>query len=413
MNDGALHPIAPLSRPRKSLGAKSLVSCALPIAVVVAAVISVACGGSTRSIDRAEHELLPTPTRGTFYPLEHPLTPPSEGELDQPDTFADFGQVRTTSEISVIGASGEEFIPDDEMIALLQKIESGQGTEADEDRLSELFESLVGGGGTNRASGNQVSGTVVQFSGDRLSIQPFPDPVDADSDDVDDSAEATPEDAEEATEVPEPEPRTVTITDDTAILVVRRLEVSSIEAGEEVSATAERTDEGRIRARTLSILEVEEGSAFAPREQSSGFGSARPSSFGTGRGRGNTTTTTSRDGSTTTTITTFTTIEVFGAPPGAAAPIIGSSVAGIPASGRVTKVEGNRLHVEATQGPLRITVDDDSLVAQAGTGARDDVRTGIAAVATVDAQGVALKLVIGPEDLLNVDESDRFTWLAP
>lgn len=362
--------------PRASIRAIALTLATLAFAAATA------CLNSTTQIKRADHDTLPTPTRGYFYPLED-----EDGNAGQSDAFDDGPFVDDSDDF----ISTDEIAANPELAQLFEKIESGTATDADYQRFSEIIADGDDAFGTS--TGQTVAGTITEFSGNTAVIVAFPDP--------DDDATSTTD---------QPEPTNVTLSDETQVLLVRKLQPSDIQPGEAISATAERNEEGRIRARTISILDVDEDSPFAvsagPASRPPGFGRPPFSTFG-GRGNGGSRTITTEGDTTIIEIVEIRT-ETRGS-----APVIGASVAGIPASGRVTKVEGQTVHVEARQGPLRITIDDQSITARATQGTLQDITTGMAAVATIADDGNAITIAIGPAELINLDEADRFQWLTP
>ena len=344
-----------------------------------------ACLNNTPQIKRADHDTLPTPTRGYFYPLED-----ENGNAGPSDAFDDGPFVDDSDDF----ISTDEIAANPELAQLFEKIESGTATDADYQRFSDIIaDGSDDAFGFGTSASQTVAGTITEFSGNTAAIVAFPDPDD----------EATPT-------TDQPEPTNVTLSDETQVLLVRNLQPSDIQPGEEISATAERNEEGRIRARTISILDVDEDSPFAvsagPASSPPGFGRSPFSTFG-GRGDGGSRTITTEGDTTIIEIVEIRT-ETRGS-----APVIGASVAGIPASGRVTKVEGQTVHVEARQGPLRITIDDQSITARATQGTLRDITTGMAAVATIADDGNAITIAIGPAELINLDEADRFQWLTP
>ena len=357
---------------------------AFTLAIAMAAVT--ACLNNPDQIKRADHDTLPTPTRGYFYPLE------DDSELAPFDTFDDAALANGSDDF----ISTDEIAANPELAQLFEKIESGNATDDDYQR----FAAMVAGGGEDLfgfgpTASQAVTGTITDISGNTLTITAFPEP-EADQQD------------EEAT--PTPTETAVTISDETHFLVVGKLQPSEIQPGEEISATAERNEAGRIRARTLSILDVDEDSPFAvsagPTSGPTGFGRPPLSDFGGGGNGTSRTITTEGD-------TTIIEIVEVRTTRSGSAPVIGTNIAGIPASGRVTKVDGKTVHVEARQGPLRITVDDQSITARARPGGKQDLRTGMAAAVTIDDGGNAITIAVGPAELVNLDEVDRFQWLTP
>ena len=371
---------------------------AVALSLTIAIAATFACTTNARQIQRAEHDTLPTPTRGYFYPLDDSTLDASsdvaEGDFEPFDDAA-FGDE------PILTLSSDEVAANPELAQLFNKIDAGTATDADYQRIEAILNSSFGVAPATQS----VTGIITEINGDALTITAFPEPdTDTDADVDDDADDATP------TPTPTPTQTVVYITEETQFLVVSNLASSDIQPGDEISATAERNEEGRIRARTLSILDVDEDSPFAVQ---TGRNSGRPafggSPFGaSGRPRGQTSQTITEDGD----IVTIEIVEIRTEITGSAPPVIGTNIAGIPASGRVTKVTGQTVHVEARQGPLRITIDDESITARARQGKKQDVRTGMAAAAAIN-EGNAVTLIIGPTELLNLDNAAQFQWMTP
>ena len=383
----------------KTNSAVNLQLLALLAALLVAAMAITACANNSTSIPRAKHENLPTPNRGYFYPTEDELDANGDASSDN------FGEFEGTG---FAPQPGDTITPEDlaanpELAQLFAKVDAGNATDADYQRIDSILFGIAGGQfGAGSPAAQVIFGTITAVSGDYITITPFSDAADGQdvADDTDESQTATPE--------PTPQPINVTINDDTHFLAVSTLRTADIQPGEEIAAIAERNDEGRIRARSVSIIDIEDDSAFViatgPSPDQPGLAPPRFGRGGPGPGSGFTT-----EGETTIIIE----VHDIESLPIASQTIVGANIAGIPASGRVTKVEGDRLHVEAAQGPLRITVDDESIAARAKTGRQSDLKTGIAVAITATDDGTALTLAYGPTTLFNINESDRFPWLTP
>ena len=384
------------------INARGIAHAAAVLALTIAIATVFACVTNARQIQRAQHETLPTPTRGYFYPVQDDGALDASSEVEA-DGFEPFDDASLGGE-PILTLTSDEVSANPELAQLFNKIDAGTATDADYQRIEAILNSSFGGGTATQI----VTGIITDISGNTITITAFLEPdTDADTADADEEEETA-----DATPTPTPTPlRTdVRVSDDTQFLVVAALATTDIKPGDEITATAERNEAGRIRARTLSILEVDEDSPFAVQ---TGRGSGRPafgsSPFGaSGRPRGQTSQTITEDGD----VVTIEVIEIRTEISGSAPPVIGSNIAGIPASGRVTKVVGQTVHVEARQGPLRITVDDKSITAKGRQGSRQDIRTGMAATATIN-DGNAVTLVIGPADLINLDQADQFRWMTP
>lgn len=387
------------------------------VVVLALAVAGVACASESQ-YERARHELLPTPTRGYFYPLIDPYAVPE----DEP---------RFIELVQSVGPFDLEGKPD-EVQELFQKIWDDTATQEEADLFSLL---MWGEDGPPEPFADfvvrTVAGTVVEIDGDKVVVMPFPPDEDEDDDsgdgDGDEEQESEDQTATAEAEALEPADATATAVAEevarrveftlgkkTEYLIVSRLDPAAAESGAEVDVVAERTDDGIIRARTVSIVDVPADSAFSPAD-TSGFGGGDPF-LGGGFGDfdlGPVTTSSDsdeivEDGF----FESVSIVRIVGEGPPTSA-VLGSSVAGIPASGRITEVVGNRLHIEARQGPLRVTVDDVSLAGYARQGSRSGVHLGSIVIVGINDAGVAVTVAIGPEALLHPDdESVDFPWLS-
>lgn len=399
--------------PRAGPDSLTVAATVLVVAALLAAIAGLACA-SDAAIERARHELLPTPTRGYFYPLIDPYAVPE----DEPQF------IELVQSVSPFDLEDKP----EEVQELFEKIWDDTATQEEADLFSLL---MWGEDGPPDPFADfvvrTVAGTVVEIDGDKVKVQPFPPEEDEDDEDENgDDEELESEDQTATAEAEALEPADATATavaveearqveftlgKRTEYLVVSRLDPSAAESGAEVDVVAERTEDGIIRARTVSIVDVPEDSAFAPVE-ASGFGSG-DFFFGDDFLPGEIVS--SSDDDVVEEDVFFEPVSIVRivgeAPVGNA--VLGSTVAGIPASGRITEVVGNRLHIEAEQGPLRVTVDDESLAGYARQGSRSGVFLGSIVIVGINDEGVAVTVAIGPEALLNPDdERVDFPWLG-
>ena len=108
--------------PRASIRAIAILLTTLAFAAATA------CLNSTTQIKRADHDTLPTPTRGYFYPLED-----ENGNAEPSDAFDDGPFVDDSDDF----ISTDEIAANPELAQLFEKIESGTATDADYQRFSD------------------------------------------------------------------------------------------------------------------------------------------------------------------------------------------------------------------------------------------------------------------------------------
>lgn len=358
-------------------------------------IAALACGSSQSNsgIQRADVSNLPTPTGGEIYASdEEALAGDEDASLsgDEDSLFEGGAGVEGTLIQDIVAENPE-------VANLMQKVRRGTATGADLERLdtllAEAFSPEGAGGGMFGLGAQPIFGSIANMQGRSVEIMP---PADDDGTVISNT--------------------TVNITDDTQILVASELSLSDIEVNTTVDVIAVRSDDGIIRARTVTIADIEEltdstdgdaggpglgrglrlgrlltgGGQGPPRLAAAGPGQARQGPGQGAPGRGGL-----RAGP------AFSQVQID---PSADAPgvgaILGDDAEGIPAQGRVTKIEGQRLHIEAQQGPLRVTVDDDSVLLRISSGRPDDLATGNGIIALATPEDDALLLLTGPESLV-------------
>ena len=373
---------------------------ALTLAVLLAvAVATVACGsnsGDSDRISRVNISDLPTPTGGEIFASADELADATSIEVEAvtDDTLFEGGA-------GVEGTIIEDVVAQNpEIAALIQKVQSGQATDADFERLDTLLSEAFSGEGPFGFSAIPTVGTIQTVNGDSILIQPLPDEQD----------------------ITEP-PTTVTINDQTQILVASEIGLPNIEVNSDVDVIAIRGEDGIIRARTVTLADIDDVAVGADGTEGDGaqaFGRRTPFSRllrGTGlaapraglargpaviQGAGAGQTQQGR-----------TPGARFAARAGAnqqpdqsdAAPENGvnqlfDDAEGIPAQGRVTKIEEARLHIETEQGPLRVTIDDQTEFVRIASGTSADVAEGLSAISFTDPDNAAIMIMVGPESLL-------------
>ena len=82
--------------------------------------------------------------------------------------------------------------------------------------------------------------------------------------------------------------------------------------------------------------------------------------------------------------------------------MLGDDAEGIPAHGRITKIEDNRLHIETEQGPLRVNLNDQTALVRISSGQTTDITEDQSAWALANTEGNALLLLLGPQHILEL-----------
>ena len=384
-----------------------------PVAITAVALLSfiaaVACGSSqgNSGIQRADVADLPTPTGGEIYASEDETS-----ATDGDPLLSDGDAVLLEGDAGFEGTLIQDVVADNpEIASLMQKVRRGTATDADIERLDALFaEAFSPGGAAGGMFGigaQPLFGSIANVQGQSVEIMPLTD--------------------DEGIAVAN---TTVNITDDTQILVATELTLADIEVNTTVDVIAVRSDDGIIRARTVTVADLDEltgatedgatnggpglGRGLRLGQLLTGGGQRPPQgaprlAAGTGQGRqgpGAPGRGGLRGG--------FAAGQAQGDPEASGTrgvgAILGDDAEGIPAQGRVTKIEGQRLHIEAQQGPLRVTVDDDSVVLRISSGSPDDLDAGNGIIALATPDDNALLMLTGPESLV---ESQVTSFFGP
>lgn len=392
--------IPPIARRTPHGTAKLTCAAATLVALLAVAVATVACGsnsGNSDRITRANISDLPTPTGGEIFASADDIADATSFTVEAAtdDTLFEGGA-------GVEGTIIEDVVAQNPEIAqLIQKVQSGQATDADFERLDMLLSEAFADGGGFGFSAIPTAGTVQAVNGNSIVIQPLPDEQN----------------------ITEPS-TTMTVDDQTQVLVASEIGPTDIEINSEVDVIAIRGDDGIIRARTITVADIDDAALDADGSGADGaqaFGRRTPFARllrGTGlagppggRAAGPA-------------------VVIQGAGPGQrqagqapgarfaaragagqqpaqedSAPANGvnqlfDDAEGIPAQGRVTKIEETRLHIETEQGPLRVTIDDQTEFVRIASGTQADIVEGLAAVAFADPDGNAIMIMVGPESLL-------------
>ena len=306
--------------------------------VVALASFSVACSRGEPTVPRANVDQLPTPTGGEIFGIDDS---DSSGEPES----AEPGGEGIPGDGAPIDGGGEGF--EDTILAraieanpevgpLAQRVMDGTATEADEERLNELLSEIFLTGDGGFGGFAPDVSYGEVVAADGGRITIDPPP---DEDGID------------------PAQSDVTIGPETQIFALSSSDAGALSVGDEVEALASRGDDGLIRAELVTVIELDDQGEAG----------------------------------------------LFGAPPGAEAGEGAFGAAGgegIPAQGRVTQIDGDLLHIETAQGPLRITLDQDTSYVRIATGTASDLTAGLYAMSLSDPDGVAFMLVVGPEDAL-------------
>ena len=158
----------------------------------------------------------------------------------------------------------------------------------------------------------------------------------------------------------------VTVSDESNIVIVKELDIGDLIVGNSVSALARRDEEGRNAAINISLIQDGEGDGF-------GFG-------------------------------------------GAAAGLLGGQEGITPVRGEISAISESQITVETNQGPLRVTVVEETTISSTSPGLISDLSAGMAIVAigTTDESGAveARTIIAGSEGLLNVGEDFRIRGLG-
>ena len=232
-----------------------------------------------------------------------------------------------------------------EIQELFQKVQTGNISQADQERLRELILAEAGieasGAGQGGGFGTPpIQGIISTIDGYTLTI-----------DHADDSGLST----------------DVQVTDNTNITVINELTAADLTVDANVAGTVQRGEGGRIFIVNLTIL---------PEQQEQGFGGG----FGGGfRG-------------------------LFGGAFGAGGDA--TSLSNI--NGTISEINDQTISVETTQGTLRLTADDESTIVSTSSGTVGDIMEGMAVIAFGGSQDNTpiqpRNLIVGPDAMLQVNQ---------
>ncbi len=370
-------------------------------ALLALSLATVSCGSNTDGITRANISDLPTPTGGEiFASADEVATTESmpENQLQDGGLFEGGGGIEGTIIEDVVAQNPE-------VAELIQKVRSGRATDEDLERLNTLLNEAFAQGGPLDLGASPTAGSIHAVHGDSVDIQPDP---------------------EEQGVTPPTE--TIIINEQSQILVASESTLGDMEINDEVDVIALRGDDGIIRARTVTVADIDEATFGADGTDAAGalaFGRRSP----LGRLLRGTGLTAPPGGR------AITPAVIQGAAPGQretgrapgarfasrqganlqpapddTQPTNGlnqlfDDAEGIPAQGRVTKIEDARLHIETEQGPLRVTIDDQTEFVRIASGTNADITGGLSVFAIADSDGIAIMILVGPGHLLVTQES--------
>ena len=244
---------------------------------------------------------------------------------------------------------------DPEIAELIERAQSGNLTQADQERLQELMQEALAeagieipqgsGGGQGLAGAPPANGTIASIDGSTITF-------------------ASIDDSDTTTEVQ--------VSNETTFTIVNQLEVSDLSEGDEVFGTVRRGEGGAILIITLSIIPEDQGGGFGIGRAFAGPGGGGGGGFGGGDG----------------------------------GPTDVSAI-----RGSIAAIEDDMVHVETTQGTLRLTANEDTLITSTSDGTLSDLSEGMIAIAIgpqEDGVTQARNITAGPESLLRGDAPAGF-----
>ena len=351
--------------------------------------LAAGCGSAENDAPAAAQADLsefPTPTKS--------LASTKSDATDAPESSG--SQTQTTDEMDE--DTENEPISEEELQQILQRIQSGEMSPEEFMQIAEQLEAQFGGevGGFGGMSGTQAFGTIQSIDGNAITIETETGAV------------------------------TANLATDTMISVTSVLDLSELVEGMQVTAFSERVD-GRTTARMIIIEPEGQEAGFGPRGQGGqdggGFGgpfpgrppiSIAPGQDGFLRGNGS--------------VQVVESEVITGGPGGPGAIVVfegtftedadlgsegqsgGGGFAGAmgvpPLFGSIESVSGNVITIDTQQGPLPVTLDDETFISQTKQGTAEDLEVGMQVTAfgpsgedgTIEAQ-VVNTLPEGIEDL--------------
>ena len=351
--------------------------------------LAAGCGSAENDAPAAAQADLsefPTPTKS--------LASTKSDATDAPESSG--SQTQTTDEMDE--DTENEPISEEELQQILQRIQSGEMSPEEFMQIAEQLEAQFGGevGGFGGMSGTQAFGTIQSIDGNAITIETETGAV------------------------------TANLATDTMISVTSVLDPSDLDEGMQVTAFSERVD-GRTTARMIIIEPEGQEAGFGPRGQGGqdggGFGGPftgrppipiAPGQDGFLRGNGS--------------VQVVESEVITGGPGGPGAIVVfegtftedadlgaegqsgGGGFAGAmgvpPLFGSIESVSGNVITIDTQQGPLPVTLDDETFISQTKQGTVEDLEVGMQVTAfgtsgedgTIEAQ-VVNTLPEGIEDL--------------
>ena len=361
----------------------------IPLVGILVLGLAAGCGSAendTPAAAQADLSEFPTPTK-SLASTKSDATDASEssGSQTQPNDATD-------------GDAENDPISEEELQQILQRIQSGEMSPEEFMQIAEQLEAQFGGevGGFGGMSGTQAFGTIQSIDGNAITI-----------------------DTETGTV-------TANLATDTMISVTSVLDPSELAEGMQVIAFSERVD-GRTTARMITIEPEEQEAGFGQRGQGAQDGSGFGTAF-TGRqripiprGQGGFPGGNER-------VQVVESEIITGGPGGPGARVVlegtfmedaafgseGQSGAGgfagamgvPPLFGSIESVSGNVITIDTQQGPLPVTLDEETIISQTKQGTIEDLEVGMQVTAfgpsredgTIEAQ-VVNTLPMGIDDL--------------
>lgn len=328
------------------------------LAAILILGLAAACGAADNDTSAAEQANLsdfPTPTKSLASTKSNASdASESSGSQTQPNEATDGGDTAENEPIS-----------EEELQQILQRIQNGEMSPEEFMQIAEQLEAQFGGeaGGFGGMPGGQAFGTIKSIDGNAITIETETGPV------------------------------TANLANDTMISVTSVLDPSELTEGMQVTAFSERVD-GRTTARMIIIEPEGQEPGFGQRGQGGGFGGAftgrqriptAPGQAGFPEGNEE-----------------FRPVEseiITGGPGGPGVSVVFESTfaedaalgpdgqaggggfagaAGVPPLfGSIESISGSVITIDTQQGPLPVTLDDETIISRTQQGTIEDLQVGM------------------------------------